>query len=231
MSVVDERFDLEVLRGAIRYQRWLLDAFGPALSGRVLEVGPGIGNFTRWLAERADTVVAVEPDPTMSRDVAALGRGNVQVLEQTIEDLAGSDESFDCVFLCNVLEHIDDDAAALKVAHSLLAPGGHACVVVPAHEWLLGSLDRRYGHLRRYRRDEVQGLLQASGFVDVSAAYFNPIGALGWYAVSRAAKRPHLTRRSVLLSERLAVPVGQALARLGPPPFGQSVVATGRKAV
>jgi SAM-dependent methyltransferase len=230
MSLLDERFDLEMLRGAVRYQRWVLSVFGSALSGKVLEVGPGIGNFTRWLAQSADTVVAVEPDPTMYREVLAQARPNLRVLDRTLEDLAGTGESFDCVFLCNVLEHIDDDGEALRVAHSLLGPGGHVCVVVPAHPQLFGSLDRRYGHLRRYRQGDVRAALEATGFIAVSASYFNPIGALGWFAVSRAARRRHLTRSSVLLSEWLAVPLGRALRRVGAPPFGQSVVAMGRKA-
>ncbi|MDQ3946909.1 MAG: class I SAM-dependent methyltransferase [Actinomycetota bacterium] len=229
MSLVEERFDLEVLRGAVRYQRWLLSVFGSALSGRLLEVGPGIGNFTRWLAGSADTVVAVDPDQAMCRDVLALGQPNVRVLDTALENLAGADDSFDCVFLCNVLEHIHDDAEALRAAYSLVAPGGHVCIVVPAHPRLFGSLDRRYGHLRRYRRGDVRMALEATGFVDVSACYFNPVGAVGWFAVSRAAKRPHLTRTSVWLSEWLAVPLGRALRRVGPPPFGQSVVAMGRK--
>jgi len=230
MSLVDEQFDLEVLRGAVRYQRWLLSTFGSALSGTVLEAGPGIGNFTRWLGPSVDTVVAVEPDPEMSKAVLALGLPNVTVLDTTLENLAGTDERFDCVFLCNVLEHIEDDGGALRIAHSLVAPGGHICVVVPAHPRLFGSLDRRYGHLRRYRRDDVRAALQRSGLVDVTASYFNPVGALGWWAVCRAAQRPHLTPGSVWLSERLAVPLGRALERVGPPPFGQSVVAMGRKA-
>jgi SAM-dependent methyltransferase len=230
MTLLDERFDLETLRGAVRYQRWLLSVFGSALSGNVLEVGPGIGNFTRWLAQTASTVVAVEPDPLMCQSVLALGEPNVRVLETRFEDLAGTEELFDCVFLCNVLEHILDDGEALRIARSLLTPGGHVCVVVPAHPSLSGSLDHRYGHLRRYRQAEVLAALEGVGFSNVSASYFNPLGALGWLAVSRAAKRPHLTRSSVWLSEWVAVPLGRALQRLGPPPFGQSVVATGLKA-
>jgi SAM-dependent methyltransferase len=230
MTLLDERFDLETLRGAVRYQRWLLSVFGSALSGNLLEVGPGIGNFTRWLAKTASTVVAVEPDPLMCQSVLALGEPNVRVLETTFEDLAGTEEQFDCVFLCNVLEHIVDDREALRIARSLLTPGGQVCVVVPAHPSLFGSLDHRYGHLRRYRQGEVLAALEGAGFRDVSASYFNPLGALGWLAVSRAAKRPHLTRSSVWLSEWVAVPLGRALQRLGPPPFGQSVVATGLQA-
>src|SRR5262249_31002966 len=43
----DEVFDLELLRQAVGYQRWVLSALGPRVRGRVLEVGAGLGNFTR----------------------------------------------------------------------------------------------------------------------------------------------------------------------------------------
>jgi hypothetical protein len=42
-------------------------------------------------------------------------------------------------------------------------------------------------------------------------------------------RRRQLTPASVMLSERVAVPVGKALRRLGPPWFGQSVIAAGRR--
>jgi SAM-dependent methyltransferase len=227
VTVLDERFDLETLRLARRYQRWILSTFGDALSGDVLEVGPGTGNFTRWIACTARSVLALEPEPVLYKDLQAMDLANVQVLCETIEGLSGTAQRFDTVMLCNVLEHIQDDHGALRISHSLLRPGGHVCVLVPAHPLLFGSLDRRYGHLRRYRRDEVRAALENAGFEGVSARYINPLGAIGWFAVACLAKRPNLSKSSVRLSEWTAVPLGRALDRLGWRLFGQSVVAVG----
>lgn len=229
MSVLDESFDLQILRGAGGYQRWLLSWFGDALSGDLVEVGPGIGNFTRWLAPAARQVVVVEPEAQMCEEVEALGLPNVRILRGLLEDVTAELPASDAVLMCNVLEHIDDDAAAVRAGYGALRPGGHLCVVVPAHQLLYGSLDRRYGHLRRYCKADVRRLLESSGFVDVRAEHFNPVGALGWLFVARLARRPHLSEGSVSLSEQLAVPAGRALRRLGPPPFGQSIVAIGRR--
>lgn len=228
MSVTEERFDLELLREAERYQRWVLDSFGAALQGDVLEVGAGIGNFTRWLAPRA-RVVVVEPDPAMCSEISALGLTDVELCQVRLEDYGGAPDSFDAVLLCNVLEHLDDDVAALRTARRLLRPGGHVCVLVPAHPRLYGSLDARYGHLRRYRKAEVRRVMEEAEFADVEARYFNPLGALGWFIVARAARRPRLNPSAVRTSERIAVPVGRVLERLSPPPLGQSVLATGRR--
>jgi SAM-dependent methyltransferase len=223
----DERFDLDLLRSAVRYQQWVLSAFGDAVHGRVLEVGSGIGNMTRWLALHADRVVAVEPDEVMSNEINELGLPNVEVMALPLEGIGEPPESFDSAVLVNVLEHFEDDVGALEAVRALLRPGGHVCILAPAHSQLYGSLDRRYGHVRRYKRTAVAAKMRSAGF-DVSfARYFNPIGAVGWFLVGKLGRRRRLSLPSITLTERVAVPAGRALERLGDPPFGQSVVAVG----
>lgn len=185
----NERLDLVLLSEAVRYQRWVLSSFGSSLRGRVLEVGAGVGNFTRWLARVADEVVVAEPDPSMADELAGSAPDNVQVRALPIEGLHGSGERFDAVVAINVLEHIEDQLAAVCVARELLRPRGRLCVFVPAHRALFGSLDRRYGHLRRYTRRGTRALLEAAGFHVITCRYFNPVGAVGWWAVGRVARR------------------------------------------
>lgn len=223
----DERLDLLLLSEAVRYQHWVLSSFGPPLGGRVLEVGAGVGNFTRWLAHTADHVVVAEPDPAMAEALSSVAPANVEVRAVPIEDLRGSEEQFDAVVAINVLEHIEDDGGAVRIAHGLLRPGGRLCLFVPAHRALFGSLDRRYGHLRRYTERGTRALLEAGGFHVAACRYFNPVGAVGWWLVGRLARTDRLSRSSVWLSERVAVPIGRALDRVGNLPFGQSVAAVG----
>jgi len=225
----DERFDLGFLRSAVRYQQWVMSGFSHAIHGHVLEVGAGIGNITRWLARVADRVVAVEPDFALSSEIANLRLQNVEVVSRPLEDIEGYADSFDSAVLVNVLEHLEDDVGSLGIVRNLLRPGGHVCILAPAHAQLYGSLDRRYGHLRRYRTREVEAGMRTAGF-DVSfARYFNPVGAIGWFVVGRLAGRQRLNRASIALTERVAVPAGRALERFGVPPFGQSVLAVGRR--
>jgi SAM-dependent methyltransferase len=222
----DERFDLELLRRAIRYQRWTVAQFGPRLRGELLEVGAGIGNFTRWLAPLASRVVALEPDQAMCEELRALGLPNVEVVPQPVEALRGG-ERFDSVVMFNVLEHIRDEPGVLRVLLEQLRPGGSVNLLVPAHARLFGTLDRRYGHFRRYTKDGVRRLLRAAGFDQVRASYFNPVGAVGWFVAGRILRMRRLSPSAVRLSDAVAVPVGRLLERLGRAPFGQSVVATG----
>ena len=221
----NERFDLELLRAATRYQQWVLSALQPHVTGTVLEVGAGIGNFTRWIARSASRLVALEPEADMAREIEGLGLRNVQVVTTPLEELAGSDWRFDSVVLINVLEHLRDDQQALLIAHRLLRPGGCAGILVPAHPTLYGSLDRTYRHLRRYTRAGVERKLKLARFQTRFVRYFNPVGAVGWLLVGRVAHRTHLNRGSIDLAERIAVPLGRVMERFGAPPFGQSVIA------
>jgi SAM-dependent methyltransferase len=224
----DERFDLELLRRATGYQRWVVRQFAHTIRGDLLEVGAGIGNFTRWLAPMAALTVACEPDAEMCDRIRGLRLPNVEVVPAPVESLPG-EERFDCVAMFNVLEHIEGEHDVLSVLFRLLRPHGTINVLVPAHRSLLGSLDRRYEHLRRYTAGRLRGLLTAAGFESIRARYFNPVGAVGWFLAGRVFRVRRLSRLSVQLSEEIAVPLGRLLERLGAPPFGQSVVATGTR--
>ncbi|MGH2726313.1 MAG: class I SAM-dependent methyltransferase [Actinomycetota bacterium] len=224
----DEQFDLELLGGAVRYQRWVLSAFEP-VSGSVVEVGAGSGNMTRWLSARADRVVAVEPHPALAERIEALQLPNVDVLRTRIEDLPEDASGFDLAVSVNVLEHIEDDEGAVRAMARLVRPGGRLAILVPAHRLLSGKLDRRYHHLRRYSRRGVAALLDHAGVEIERVRYFNPLGAIGWLLFVRLLGRTRLSAFNIWATERIAVPTGQALERIGFHPFGQSVIAIGRR--
>ena len=199
----------ETLRRMARagnYNAWLLERSSPYLGRRVLDVGAGIGTFTERVAERAELVVAAEPDP---RFVAALRsrfetRENVRVVDTTIDALAADvEERFDSIICFNVLEHVRDDEAALRAFHRQLAPGGCLLLLVPAHPFLFGSLDRTVEHERRYAKGPLRRSLLAAGFeVDV-LRHVNPVGALGWLVSGRLLHRELIPEGPLRLFDRL----------------------------
>jgi SAM-dependent methyltransferase len=223
----EERWDLEVVRKAERYQKWILTAFSDAIHGDVLEVGAGKGNFTRWISPQARRIVALEPDEQLCAELQALAPTNVEARLLTLAEFK-SQFQFDAVVMINVLEHIDDDTRALRRVAELLKPAGNACILVPAHQTLYAPIDARFGHFRRYSKRGLEELLEAAGLIPVSLRCFNPVGALGWLVSFRLLRRPRLTPGMVRLSERIAVPLGKALDRLGHLPFGQSIIAVAK---
>jgi SAM-dependent methyltransferase len=72
-------------------------------------------------------------------------------------------DSVDAVVMLNVLEHIEDDAAALAQVKRVLRPGGTAVIEVPAGPQLFDVYDRYLQHFRRYRLAELCRLVERAG--------------------------------------------------------------------
>lgn len=95
--------------------------------------------------------------------------------------------SFDLVTLFDVLEHFEDDGAALAI-YERLNSGGYVVLTVPAFRFLWSEHDDLAHHQRRYTKRELQDTLEKAGFRIVRLSYFNfflfPV-----VAVARLAKK------------------------------------------
>jgi SAM-dependent methyltransferase len=221
---------LDSLDEATNYANWIFELLEPYLGAHVLEVGAGHGTFTARLA-RERTVVATELSP---RSIAELrdrfrSRSDVVVLATDVPG-AASDGPYDAAVLINVLEHIDDDAAALRELASMLRPGGRLILWVPAFESLYSDFDRRIGHYRRYRLGDLRSKLSTAGFEVAELRYVNSVGAVAWWVFARRLRRNPTSPGSAKLFDRVAVPVVRRLEGKLKPPFGQSVFAVGVRA-
>jgi SAM-dependent methyltransferase len=189
------------MEGADAYNTWLFERAGPHLGPRVLDAGAGIGTFTE-LAAQGRHVVAVEPDPGQLAILRGrfAGRGDVRVVEGTIDNVSGE---FDSIICLNVLEHISDDRGTLRRFHDLLAPGGSLLLLVPAHPSLYGGIDRTVEHQRRYTKGDLRERLLEAGFAVAELRLVNPLGALGWFVSSRVLKRNHVPEGPLKLYDKL----------------------------
>ena len=127
---------------------------------RILEIGIGMGAMGTRLAAAAE-YVGVEPDPD-SRQAARRVLPARTRLVTTVAEIG--DEAFDLVCAFEVLEHIEDDAGALRQWREHITPAGHLLLSVPAHQERFGAWDTLAGHLRRYDPDDLEGLLEGEGF-------------------------------------------------------------------
>jgi len=130
----------------------------------VLEIGAGAGAIGARLARRYE-YIGLEPDPA-AYSLAAERLGPERVLCGDSSSLDPLTE-FDLVCGFEVLEHIEDDRAALRDWRARLHDGGYLALSVPARPRRFGAHDRVVGHYRRYDARTLKRLLEECGFVDV----------------------------------------------------------------
>ena len=84
-----------------------------------------------------------------------------------------ADDSFDLVVATDIVEHVDDDGAALAEIARVLKPEGSVLLTVPAFESLWGLQDDVSQHKRRYRAAQLLAVVGAARLVPKRWYYFN----------------------------------------------------------
>ena len=219
-----------------RYNRWIYDEIGPCAGQRVLEVGCGIGNMTAYFLDRS-LMVALDllPESVALVHEKYGHHGNVITVQGDITSEATArvlqSYAFDTVICLNVLEHIRDDARALRHMHQVLQPGGRLLLVVPAGTYLYGTLDLGLGHHRRYERKPMSELVTAAGFTIERLHYMNLAGIPGWFVSSRVLRHKILPRAGLKgfnLFTPLFIALEKAVRTVADVPWGQSLVCVAR---
>jgi SAM-dependent methyltransferase len=223
-----DAWDLDELAGARKLADWMFEQFADAAKGSVIEVGAGIGTFSeRLIAAGVDELLLIEPDPGCSAVLEErFGRNEiVRVAAEAVPDsphLAQAAGSADFVLCQNVLEHIEDDEQTVAALAMALRAGGRLMVLVPAHPRLFGSLDRAYGHHRRYRRGQLAGLAVHAGLEIRDLYSFNALGIPGWWFESRLGST-RLRPRSLAAYEAV-LPIWRPIERRMRMPWGLSLI-------
>src|SRR5208282_6023140 len=105
--------------------------------------------------------------------------------------------------LSNVLEHIEDDAGALRRFREVLVPGGKLILVVPAMQLIYGSMDREVGHFRRYGRRGLAKVVSDAGYRVDHLRPMNPLGVPGWAVNALLLHRTEVPEFQLRMYDRL----------------------------
>jgi glycosyltransferase involved in cell wall biosynthesis len=215
------------------YNEWLHHRFERWLGQRILEVGSGVGNQTRFFADR-ERVLASDIEAHYIRELTAkFGRfSNVRIASYKfpLTDGAAAEleaERIDTIVCLNVLEHIEDDQGTLRDFARVLRPDGHLALLVPAIPSIYGTLDQHLNHFRRYGASELKAKVEAAGFAVEEMRYLNRPGVFGWWLNSRVLKRKVLPRQQ-LSAFRFLLPLLK-LEEKSAPSFGMSLLVLGKK--
>ena len=216
------------MAGANNYADWTYSLFAPLVRGEVLEVGCGVGTFTRRLlaAPLLRRLLSIDVSAAaVSHCQTTIQHPSFEVRQTPVEEVFGS---FDLVVCMNVLEHIEDHRGALAHMLRLLAAGGTLFLLVPAHQALFTSFDALSGHHRRYSKRAMRTLIaDAAGPqpVGVRQFYFNTVGALGYWAVYKVLRKAADADATGEIGwfDRAVVPIQRRLEGTAMP-FGLSLV-------
>ena len=136
------------------FQRSILAYYKAAelVSGRVLEIGTGMGYGVEVVAPAAERFITVDKSQAYSVDLPL----NTEFRQMTVPPLDFADESFDYVISFQVIEHIKRDRDFVKEVSRVLRKGGSFIVSTPNAPM---SLTRNPWHVREYRAEELRQLL------------------------------------------------------------------------
>ena len=205
-----------------------METFAPKVRGTVVEYGAGLGTVSERLVPLAEKLIVVEPLPALAECLNArfAGEPRVEVVAQTLELHAQNTEAdtFDTVVLVNVLEHIQDDEAALGHLTRILRPGGHLLIFVPALRFLMSKLDLKLGHHRRYDKRELLTKIKCAGATPLMCRYFDLVGVATWFFPNTLFGFTSFNLTLLRLNDRIIVPISRALERVAPPPIGKNLI-------
>jgi SAM-dependent methyltransferase len=140
---------------------------------QILEIGCGTGHNLPMLAQFGE-VDAIEIDPA-ARVIAGKRLGK-PVGTAPLPTLPGVPMArYDLVAVLDVIEHIEDDVAALAAIRERMAPGGKILITVPAHRWMWSAHDVVNHHHRRYSKKTLTKAIEAAGLRPRKLSYFNSL--------------------------------------------------------
>lgn len=150
----------------------ILQLFAKYVNGneRVIDIGTGTGAVARALFDNGYKVAV--SDIHAQSLVHAMSLGIKELYRFDLLD-APFKEHFDVVGIFDVVEHLEDDASAVKKIHQLLVPGGKVIATVPAYPFLWNNQDVAGRHKRRYTFAGFAELFQSNGFEVVAVKGFN----------------------------------------------------------
>lgn len=202
---------LNVISSADRFNFWMYKSISKHASGKILEIGSGIGNISAYFLNEGYTVYQSD----ISEDYCQILRGKFgthknlggvikldiasTLQEQNFMEYAGF---FDTIVFINVLEHIEDENKAIQNCRTLLKNGGKVIILVPAYMKLFNMLDAGLRHCRRYTKKSLNHLLENNGFKVIGTFYFNFMGIFGWYISGKMQRNSAIPDGQMLLYDK-----------------------------
>lgn len=228
---------LHTIAEADKFNEWMYDSIKPFCTGKILEIGSGIGNISNFFIRDKHTVFLSDIrdgyckalDEKFNTENSYLGTGVIDLTDPDFNKKYSDHlEQYDTVFALNVVEHIYDDSLALKNCHKLLTTNGTAIILVPSYQKLFNQFDTELGHYRRYTKKTLSPLFLNSNFKITHKQYFNFVGILGWFVSGKILKNKNIPEGQMKLYNFL-VPIIKLIDKIILNSAGLSTIVVGKK--
>lgn len=205
--------------------------------GVLLDVGLGTGFNAALFKKMGFAVEGIESAP----EAVAIARRlapDVRIVEPIFPSATLPPEKYSVIAMLDVLEHLENDAEALRCVARVLKPGGVVLITVPAFMFLWTRHDELAHHYRRYRRGELTAKLRAAGLEPQLLSYYNfflfpavVFVRLVTKALGKQKEGSDFDATPGFLNAPLAWLFGfeRFLLRFASLPFGVSLIAVARK--
>ncbi|MBC6700483.1 class I SAM-dependent methyltransferase [Hymenobacter puniceus] len=152
--------------------RKLIQSLAIPTTAEVLEIGCSGGPLQQiLLADGYTHLTGIDISEKAIALAHTRGLANVSVMDGA--QLAFADNSFDLLLASDVLEHIEEEAQAVREWCRVLRPGGRMIVFVPAFQMLWTRHDEVNHHFRRYTGTHLRQVLQQAGLQLERTSYWN----------------------------------------------------------
>ena len=141
--------ELEIFDKAVLWRKYIYFLVKKYIKNDLLEVGAGIGSFTKNYKNNLKNITLTELDKqNIKRLKKRFKDSKIKIKAKLTSKLNGK---FNSILYMNVLEHIKNDKKEINISLNKLNKKGYLIILVPAHNELYTKFDKEIGHFRRYK--------------------------------------------------------------------------------
>lgn len=141
--------ELEIFDKAVLWRKYIYFLVKNYIKNHLLEVGAGIGSFTKNYKNNLENITLTELDKKNIKRLKKRFKGSkIKIKAKLTSKLNGK---FNSILYMNVLEHIKNDKKEINISLNKLNKKGYLIILVPAHNELYTKFDKEIGHFRRYK--------------------------------------------------------------------------------
>jgi len=205
--------ELENFDKAVIWRKYIYLLIKKYINNNVLEVGAGIGSFTKNYEKKTRNLTLSETDDSNFNLLTSKfkDKNNIKVINSFTSQIS---ETFNTILYLNVLEHIEKDVEEISQALKKLNADGHLIILVPAHNELYGKFDKAIGHIKRYKIDFFKSLKLDNAEV-MELYYLDSLGYFLYYLNKIFFKEEiYPTKLKIFLWDKLFTPFSMILDKL-----------------